>query len=328
MNEEGLVDAIAALTRRAASRVLVGIGDDAAVWQPSRSNRSVVTTDALVEGVHFSLEWMSAQDAGWRAMAANASDLAAKGARPSLATIAFGIPEGATESTVLDWYRGMEACARFADIEIAGGDLTRAPVWVVSITAIGEVRPSNLKLRSAARPGDAIVVTGELGASRAGLLHLAGRIGLEDPEHAVAAHRRPQPRVAEGRWLAASAHVHAMMDCSDGLSTDLHRLVRASGAGARIESVPVARDAAAAAALTGEDPAAFALEGGEDFELIATVDARAYRHLAQRFHARFGRPLFRVGTIQADARVCLVKDGIEVPVSPSGWDHFAVSTPQ
>lgn len=324
MVEDDVVAAIAQLTHRPHARIVVGIGDDAAVWQPSRSNRSVITTDALIEGVHFSLTWMSPQDAGWRAMAANASDVAAMGARPVLATVALGVPESATEDAILDCYRGMDACARAYGIEIAGGDLTRAPAWTVAITAIGEVRASNLKLRSGARPGDVLAVTGQLGASRAGLLQLQERIALQSDvrDEALRAHRRPNARVAEGRFLAASRFVHAMMDCSDGLSTDLRRLMSASKTGARVTDVPVAAAARAAAMQLGEDPERFGLAGGEDFELLIAVSPRAFSHLAIRFQARFGRPLLRVGTVQADERVVMVKQGREEPLERSGWDHF------
>lgn len=324
MVEDDVVAAIARLTQRPHSRIVLGIGDDAAVWQPSRSNRSVITTDALVENVHFSLDWMSAEDAGWRAMAANASDIAAMGARPVLATVALGVPPAATTESVLALYRGMDACARAAQIEIAGGDLTRAPVWMISITAIGEVRPSNLKLRSGARPGDVLAVTGELGSSRAGLMELEGRVSLSDPARAQAleAHRRPQPRVDQGRFLGASRNVRAMMDCSDGLSTDVTRLMASSGTGARVTDVPVSSSAREAATQLGEDPQQFALSGGEDFELLVAVEARAFSHLCARYQARFGRPLRRIGNVQADERVVVVKQGREEALERSGWDHF------
>lgn len=324
MNEERLVASIAALTRREHSRLSLGIGDDAAAWQPSRSHRSVITTDALVEGVHFSLSWMSAYDVGWRAMTANASDLAAMGARPVLATVALGIPPHADGDAVLELYRGLDACARLCGLEIAGGDLTRSPQWIVSITAVGEVRLTSLKERTGARPGDVLALTGTIGASRAGLLHLAERISLADPQAAaaVAAHRRPTPRTAEGRWLGASRHVHAMIDCSDGLSTDLHRLLGASHAGARIDAVPIHPAAALAAAQMNESPMEFALAGGEDFELLVAVAPRAFAHLCARFTGRFGQTLRRIGVVRADASLRVVKEGNDVPLERSGWDHF------
>jgi len=324
MNEDELVTAIAALTD-GTSRVLIGIGDDAAVWQPARSQRSVISTDALIEGVHFSRAWMSPDDIGWRAMAANVSDLAAMAARPRLGTVALGVPPEWTPQALLECYAGMARCARAFGLQIAGGDLVRAPVLTIAITVVGEVRPSNLKTRSGARPGDVIATTGALGASRAGLDLLQGAVRLEPTlaAAALAAHRTPQPRVAQGRWLGASTHVHAMMDCSDGLSTDLARLARASRVGASIECVPIADAAAAAAAALGVDPMAYAMAGGEDFELLVAVEARAFAQLARRFHARFGQALERLGTVRADERVVMVNQGREEPIARTGWDHFS-----
>jgi thiamine-monophosphate kinase len=324
MNEDELVTAIAALTD-GTSRVLIGIGDDAAVWQPSRSQRSVISTDALIEGVHFSRAWMSPDDIGWRAMAANLSDLAAMAARPRLGTVALGVPPEWTQQALLECYAGMARCARLFGLQIAGGDLVRAPVLTIAITVVGEVRPSNLKTRSGARPGDAIAITGALGASRAGLDLLQGAVQLETSlaTAALAAHRVPQPRVAQGRWLGASTHVHAMMDCSDGLSTDLARMARASRVGASIERVPIADAAEAAACALHIDPMAYALAGGEDFELLVAVEARAFAQLARRFHARFGQALERLGTVRADERVVMVNQGREEPIARTGWDHFS-----
>ena len=310
MTEDQLVAEIRALGDGLGNRrLIVGIGDDAAVWQPSRSHRSVISTDMLIEGVHFRRDLMSLEDAGWRSMAANLSDLAAMGARPVLATVAIGVPADNAEHDVTAIYRGIAACAERYDIAIAGGDLSRSAAITIAITVIGEVRPSNLKLRSGAHPGDVLAVTGELGAARAGLL---GEVeGLE-------AFRLPQPRIAEGLFLAASANVRAMMDCSDGLSTDLARLCVASGCGAALESVPVASAARAAAARHDEDAETFALRGGEDFELLLAVRASAFPYLASRFEKRFKRPLLRIGVLQNAPGIQWRQQSL----TASGWDHF------
>jgi len=323
VTEDDLIVQLRAITANAApTALLVGIGDDAAVWQPSRAHRSVITTDALVEGVHFTREAMTASAVGHRALASNLSDIAAMGAKPVLATIAFGVGPGADEAWVLDCYRGIAALAERTQCAIAGGDLVRAPAITIAITIVGEVRPSNLKLRSGMKPGDAIAVTGPLGASRAGFAVAIERPDLAgDPAAAEALRvfRTPEPRLAEGRWLAASRNVRALMDTSDGLSTDLTRLARASQTGAVIESVPVAECARALAARAGADSEAWALDGGEDFELLVAVAPRAFSHLAGRFHARFGRPLLRVGTAVAGAGV--QRPG-GIPVASAGWDHL------
>jgi thiamine-monophosphate kinase len=325
LTEDELIPKLHALTANAApGALLLGIGDDAAVWQPSRSRRSVITTDALIEGVHFTREAMSAADVGHRALASNLSDVAAMGAKPVLATIAFGIGPGTDEAWILDCYRGIAALAERTGCAIAGGDIVRAPAITISITVVGEVRPSNLKTRAGMRPGDVVALTGPLGAGRAGLAVAVERAVPPDGPAAaevLRAFRTPEPRLAEGRWLGASRSVHAMMDTSDGLSTDLARLARASNAGATIETVPVADAARAVAERAGADAERWALDGGEDFELLIAVAARAFSHLAVRYRARFGRPLLRVGVATAEAGLRR-SDGS--PVVSAGWDHLRV----
>jgi thiamine-monophosphate kinase len=322
VTEDEIVAAIHAIALPTLNgKVRLSIGDDAALWQPSRSHYSAITTDALVEGVHFSRATMSLHEAGRRAMAANASDLAAMGARPVLATIALGLPAEAGLEDVAELYRGLAQTAGACGMAIVGGDLTRAPALTIAVTAVGEVRASNAKSRSGGRPGDAIAVTGVLGGSRAGL-EIALEPGLLDgplADEALSAFRTPQARCAEGRFLAASRNVGAMMDCSDGLSTDLDRLCRASDCGAVLDRVPVAGAARAIAQLRGEDPERFALAGGEDFELLVAVRPRAFEHLAARYRARFGSDLHRIGTLRAEPRI--VWHG--VPLERTGWEHFA-----
>ncbi len=317
MNEEEILEAIRPFT--------TGIGDDAALWQPSRSCRSAISSDMLVEGVDFTRHAMTLADAGWRAMAANVSDLAAMGARAVLATVALGLPATIVLDDVLDLYRGLFACAQRCKLAIAGGDLSRADAIVIAITVVGEVRPSNAKTRDGGRPGDVIAVTGPLGAARAGLelARAAHRVPAAAADEALRAFRRPEPRDAEGRFLAASRHVRAMMDCSDGLSSDLARLAAASSCGAIVNGVPVANAALAVARALGEDPQRFALAGGEDFELIAAVAPRAYAHLAARYRARFGKALMRVGELRAGTGV--LWNGAEL--ERSGWDHFTLGVP-
>lgn len=294
--------------------MLLGIGDDAAVWQPSRAHRSVITTDALVENVHFTRA-MSFEQIGRRAMASNLSDVAAMGARPVLATIALGLPPDVATANVLELYRGMVAVCNDARFAIAGGDITRAPVLSIAIAVVGEVRPSNLKTRSGAKPGDVLAVTGALGAS------LAGLRGSQD-DAALAAHRTPTARWREGLWFGASRNVHAMMDLSDGLSTDLSRLCARSLVGALVEDVPVAPCLGAIAERDGEDPVDLALAGGEDFELLVAIEPRAFGYLQARFAKRFGRPLHRVGTVREGSGLAVRKGSREEALLPSGWDHL------
>ena len=296
-------------------RVILGIGDDAAVWQPSRSHRSVISTDMLVEGVHFTRDTMSLEDAGWRAMAAALSDLAAMGARPVLATVALGVPAANGSLEIVELYKGIAAAARRFRIAVAGGDLSRSDIVTISVTVVGEVRPSNVKTRAGGKSGDVLAVTGELGASRACLLGEAA--GLQ-------VFRRPVPRIEEGRFLGASANVTAMMDISDGLSTDARRLCAASDCGGEIENIPVADSAREVAQRLGDDPERFALVGGEDFELLVAIRPRAFRNLAGRYEKRFKKRLLRVGSLRKGRGVTWRG----TPVDSLGWDHFAYGAPR
>ncbi len=269
---------------------------------------------------------MPAYDVGHRAMAANLSDVAAMGARPVLAVVALGLPAEVAEQWVLDAYRGMDALARECGARIVGGDIVRAPALTFVLTLVGEVSPSRLKRRSGGRRGDVLALSGPLGASKAGLELTARPLAVSEDirSAALCAYRTPAPRMREGRWLAASASVHAMMDCSDGLSTDLARLARASGLGATVESVPIDPVAIAVAHAGGADPAAYALDGGEDFELLVAIAPRAFAHLAAAFARRFGRPLLRVGTLRDGDGVTLRQDGEERGLRAGGWDHLAL----
>jgi thiamine-monophosphate kinase len=274
----------------------------------------------LIENVDFTRDAMALQDVGWRAMAANVSDLAAMGAKPVLATIALGFPETTTLDEIVELYRGLAAYAARSKLVVVGGDLSRAGARSLGFTVVGEVRASNVKTRAGGHAGDVVAVTGKLGAARAGLelTRDPQRVDGELREEALQAFRRPAARVAEGRFLGASRNVTAMIDCSDGLSTDLSRLATASGCGAIVEWVPLARSARAVAEACGEDPERFGLAGGEDFELIVAIRSHAFRHVAARYAARFHHELLRVGALRAEPGV--VWNG--APLEPSGWDHF------
>lgn len=325
LREDDVVAALRAIVERSSRRVLVGIGDDAAVWQPSRSHRSVITTDALLENVHFSRAWMSWREIGLRAMASNLSDVAAMGARSILATVALGVPPGASLDDLRELYAGLTACADDSGCSIVGGDIVASPMLSLSITVVGEVRPTRLTLRDGAKPGDVLACTGALGASRAGLAQLREEIALsrELRDEALRAYRTPSPRWREGLWLGASLNVHAMMDISDGLSTDLRRLCERSGVGAYVDNVPVAPSARAAAGALHVDPGEYALAGGEDFELLVAVAPRAFDHLGRRYRAQFGRALERIGKATAESALVARIDGHDKPIVAGGWDHFA-----
>ena len=282
--------------------------------------------------MHFRREYATAQDIGFRALAVNLSDLAAMGARPVLATIALTVPRDVEPAWIIDAYDGMAELAKRSRIALVGGDLSGGPALSFAVTVVGEVSPQRTRLRSGARVHDVIAVTGNLGRSRAGLAlledsALAERIGdTARVADALAAYRRPEPRLAYAKFLAASAHVHAMMDLSDGLSLDVMRLARASACGAEIHHVPLAASTLAVAEAAQADARTWALDGGDDYELLLTVERRAFVHLSRRFMKMFGVPLIEVGRCVAGAKVTQRCDGAMLSLVAGGWDHFSPGT--
>lgn len=283
----------------------MGPGDDAAVL----ADGTAVTVDALVEGVHWD-ERLSPEDVGYKAVAASVSDLGAMGARPRFMVLAASLSAGSAEPAWLDALsRGLGQAAARYDVALIGGDVTRTPgPTVLSITMGGPCVASPL-LRSTARPGDAIWVTGTLGLAGAGWL-LA-----DPPAAALSALRRPDPPLSFALALAEAGAATAMMDLSDGLASDLPRLCRASGVGARIspDALPLHPALAGVA-----DPVALAVGAGEDYQLLFC--ARSDATLAE-LAARYGVALTRIGTIEAGDEVALVGR----PWPPPAFTHFAAT---
>jgi thiamine-monophosphate kinase len=282
--------------------------------------------DALVEGVHFHRDRAGLGQIGAKALAVALSDLAAMGAEPGEAYVALGVPDDLDEDGCLEALDGMAALAAATGTTLAGGDLTRSPVLIFAITVVGHApAPEQLVGRDGARPGDALVLTGAIGAAAAGLVAEE----LPDPGAALPAdgtlHLRsrlldPVPRLAAGRALAA-AGATAMIDLSDGLGGDARHLAEGSGVCLRIdaEALPVDRGVAEVAAAAGRDPLELAASGGEDYELLATVPSQGLDLTALAESA--GVAITRVGEVVAG-------EGVEIRLpdggllEPAGFDHL------
>jgi thiamine-monophosphate kinase len=328
--EDELLATIRRLLSTDDPRVRLGVGDDAAVVELG-SAAAVLTTDLLVEGVHFDRAWTTARDLGAKAVTVNVSDVAAMGASPRYALVSLALPAEVEERWVVELYGGIREAATAYAVAVVGGDTSRGPCVVLAVAVAGEVAPGGAVTRGGARPGDRLVVTGALGASAAGLRILraeptkGARLAATDAGRAlVGAHLRPVARVGEGQTLAA-AGATAMMDLSDGLSTDLARLCRESGVGARIElgAVPASDALTTVAPGLGVDAVELALHGGEDYELLAALPPEAVEDARARLADRFGTPLAEIGEVVAGEGVVAVRpDGTTAPLEPGGWDHF------
>lgn len=288
-----------------------GIGDDCAVLPVSGDEALVVTTDMLVEGVHFLRGAGSASELGAKSLAVNLSDVAAMGARPVASFLSIALPAECRGEWAREFMEGYRELSARHGVRLAGGDTTAALGGVaINVTAIGRAPLSRLKYRSGARVGDIIVVNGPLGESAAGLRDiLDGR-----PDTPLARiHRNPVPQVEGGQWLGGRAEVRSMIDLSDGLASDLVHILRASGVGAEIELSTIPAPVSTELAVTG----------GEDYKLLLTVAPEAFANLAEEYRARFGAPLHCIGRITA-ATPCIqwLENGEPVAKQWRGFVHF------
>ena len=327
LGERRLIDRIRERFPTPAPILTVGIGDDAAVAPPVRGALQVLTTDALVEGVHFDLSYSTFEDVGFKALAVNASDVAAMGAIPRLALLSLILP-GKLQTGDID--RLLDGFAEMADagrIVLAGGNITRSPgPLIVDVTLVGSAKPRRVLTRSGGRPGDILYVSGTIGAAAAGLDWLqTGRTGDPDDRQlreCVVRHRRPVPRLRLGALAGQTRAASACMDLSDGLADAITQLCRESGTGAAVDAgaLPIHPAAARWFAARGQDPVLAAMSGGDDYELLLAVPPRRrgrFRNVVR--HAQV--TLTRVGELTADKAVALTRGGRREAL-PSGFAHF------
>ncbi|MFB3819582.1 MAG: thiamine-phosphate kinase [Candidatus Methylomirabilales bacterium] len=305
------------------------IGDDAAAFAVTAGRLALVTTDLLVERVHFLRAATTPANLGHKALAVNLSDIAAMGGTAREAFLSLAIPADCPVEFLEELYAGMKRLAARHAVNILGGDTTasRADLFL-GVTVVGEVPRDQVLYRSGARPGDVVCLTGTVGDSRAGL-HFV-RQGSAPPDAGMQAlldaHLLPRPHLEEGRFLAESGAATAAIDVSDGLSSDLLHVCEESGVGIviRPDAIPVSAELLDFCSRLAHDPARFALAGGEDYVLAATLRAERLEEVQRGFAARFGRPLHLIGEVRAGTGLLLrTPDGGEEALTPTGWDHFA-----
>ena len=308
--------------------VIIGINDDAAVLDEGSEHLILVTTDAFVEKIHFDCVYASFYQIGWKAMAANLSDIAAMGGIPSVATSALAVSNVVSVEDIQALYQGMDAIGERFYCDIVGGDtISSSGPMMLSITLLGKVSKKQLTLRSGAQVGDLICVTGHLGGSRAGLKVLqkhsqepSSVLHSEDETLVIKKHLEPMPRIMEASLLTRTGAIHAMIDVSDGLSSEIHHICTQSQVGAKIFAgqVPIDSSTKRIAEAYQDSALDYALSGGEDFELLFTVSPEDIDRCSLDTHISV------IGEIlEQEADVTLhYKDGSVEHIPCSGYQHF------
>lgn len=335
--EDQLIERIRrAIPSRERGSLRLGIGDDAALIAPRKGFEWVLSCDAFLEGVHFLAGKHPADSVGFKALARATSDLAAMGAHPRIFLLTLALPSSRTGKWLDEFLRGMGRAARKFGMTVAGGDLTSSSTISISVTVVGEVATGLAIKRFGARAGDILFVSGRLGAARLGLeLVESGTLKASSwiqkvYRKVLGPHLYPQIRVSLGAWLATRRTASAMIDISDGLSTDLARLCAASGVGARIWAdripcveMPTGKTGRAASKLlakTKSSPLQMALHGGDDYELLFSVPRRNVRRLRR---APGFAEIVPIGEIERGGQIRLVdEDGRLKRLRPGGWDPF------
>jgi thiamine-monophosphate kinase len=323
VSEEQLIERVArSLPSQVGAGLRVGIGDDAAVIRPRAGVEWVLTTDAFLENVHFLPRIHAPEVVGYKALARATSDLAAMGARPRYFLLNLALPPSCTGKWFDRFLKGMSRAARSFGLVLAGGDTTRNTEAAINLTVIGEVVPGRTVLRSGARPGDMICVSGALGEAELGLRLLHQGLPVRRKwQGLLQKHLYPEPQLALGAWLARNGKATAMIDTSDGLSTDLAHLCEASGVGAKLWAAKIPKVALPSdVQKLGLDPLRLALDGGEDYELLFTMPRRQARHLPRAVR---GVPITMIGEITRERRILLMADtGRSKTLPAQGWDPF------
>ena len=313
MTEFGLIDYVVSLFGDVDRGGWESIGDDCTVLPIGGGEVLVMTTDMLQENVHFLRAATSAYELGRKSLAVNLSDVAAMGVKPVAALLSLALPSDATDEWAKGFLDGFHSLAAEHEVALVGGDTTSSKSGIsINVVAIGRGKAECVKRRAAAQAGDVIFVGDKLGASALGLKDI---LRGEYATSLADIHRNPVAQIAEGEWLGAREEVHAMMDLSDGLASDLCHILKLSHCGAEVdvETIP---------AVEGDVESAVC--GGEDYKLLFTVAESAAEQLKQDFREHFGKEIYPVGRIteSEEAKICWKENGVEITPQWRGFSHF------
>jgi thiamine-monophosphate kinase len=341
-NEIEWVDYIRQQFTQGASHKNLFIGDDCAIFEPAQDEKFIVSTDMLVEHIHFTRQYFRPEEIGKRALAVNLSDIAAMGGCPLYYLLGLGIPENYTDKELENFFEGCRETGQKFGIQLIGGDLNRTgDIFIIGVTVIGNVQSRTQLQRSGARTGDLLCVSGTLGDSKLGMIMLnkfydkngSEVLESEDDEHGrrssdykylVNRHKLPEPRIREGLILARSGTATAAIDISDGLTIDLERLVQESGVGCRVQlkKIPVSDAAQRFTNSLDLNLLELAVSGGEDFELLFTINPQSLATVEREFKD-MGTKLSVIGEIlEQGAGITYIDINGESVTPPRGYLHF------
>jgi thiamine-monophosphate kinase len=326
-NENSILQKIAASSRSsqgysARQSVALEIGDDAGLFRPRPGHETILTCDWFLQGTHFWRKQHPPDAVGWKCLARAVSDIAAMGGTPRCFLLSLALPETHTGSWLELFLGGLRRASRKFHCPLVGGDTTRRNEILISVTVVGEVRIGHALLRSGARANDILYVSGRLGGAELGLQIVRQGKGAPNKKNALTRkHLYPEPRLALGQWLVEKGLATAMMDLSDGLSSDLPRLCAASSVGARLEQVKIPQVPSSALAIRHRhDLTRLALHGGDDYELLFSVPPQKTRLLPTSFQ---GVRLTAIGKITAERKLLVLEEnGRARPLIAGGWDPF------
>ena len=335
LGEFGWINSMASGFKSLIPEGVTGIGDDCAVIPRNEEYDYIVTTDMLVENIHFLPGRISPEDLGHKSLAVNLSDIAAMGGRPIGSFLSIGIPESTDISVLNGFISGYRSLSEKTGTPLLGGDTTSSGGGlVINVTVIGECKKGQAKLRASALPGDIICVTGIVGDSAGGL-----QVLLENKEFSpvndklLNAHHRPYPHLSEGEWLGKYSEVHAMMDVSDGIASDIKHIVKASEVNISIDlsRLPVSEELRLASEQYGWNMEYLATSVGEDYILMLTINPDAFNEISIAFKELFGRPLYTIGKVTGSCKkdktseapvIEWLRSGNTVKFNATGFDHF------
>ncbi len=305
---------------------LMGIGDDCAIIHANDKEDYIITTDLLMEDVHFLRHSITPFQLGYKSLAVNLSDIAAMGGTPVASFLSFAIPKDLDVEYLDQFMEGYHELSKKYNTALLGGDTTKSLKHLaINVAVIGKCPKGKARKRSDAKAGDIICVTGNLGDSAGGLQYLLDGITSDRNEYLIHRHHQPEPRITEGLFLSQKEGVNAMMDISDGISSDLKHILKASHVSAEVEiqNIPISEELKNESLKNNWNAIEKATSGGEDYELLLTVSARDFAQIQQDYEKEFQKPLIQIGTItKGNPNIHWTNNGQVVELSSSGFNHF------